>query len=251
MKRLFPIIFILVVGYIIYQKSPFFRDQVDAAKGKWTSWSDEQIKKDPGKFLEQAEAKIKSNLKGLKDSEDKLAKNINELTEKRNKSQATVQKADELAAEFKAAYKQAEAEGAWPITVKGDEYTKDGLVDQVKSIMTEKGTYETILKAQNTNIEKATSALGNLKQKVTELEGELTTIASKKTTLENDKMLAEADEWLAKINKQVEESGSEKLIEGPKAIEDFMKEDEAKAVEEAKEAAKAAAQQETLDFLES
>ncbi|MEZ6005428.1 MAG: hypothetical protein R3F33_14735 [Planctomycetota bacterium] len=124
MKRLLPLIIFAVVAYLILSKSPFFKEKFDQAKEKLTTWSEEQIKKDPTGVPERSREEHQEE-----PSEPQLQQSSIEKIDAELKAhnQKMVDKAEELSTAFKDAYKAAEANGSWPVEVEGASYTKDKL----------------------------------------------------------------------------------------------------------------------------
>ena len=252
-KKLFPLILVLVVGYIIYQRSPFFQSKVDGFTGKMTKWSPEDIKNNPVKFLDHAEKQLKSSLTQLEESKGTIDSTMATLTKDRDDNQSTVDTATRLTGEFKTAYKGAKANDSWPVTVAEASYTEPQLIEQVETLMAQKSSLTSLIGSQDVALGKAKAAQDKLKDKITQLNGELQSLATKRETLNIEKMSADADQWLAKVNEQVASTSdlSNLGTDPVRDLEDFVKVEAAQAKKAAVEAADAEKEAATRAFLDS
>ncbi len=253
MKRLIPLIAVAVVIWIIYQKSPGLQSKANEIKTNWTKWSQEDIQKNPVKFLEAREENLRAVLKELNDNKGKIDKEVAKLQLAHDEHQAKVDTANRLAEEFKVAYKAAQENDSWPVSLAGAEYTRDQLITQVETLMVDKGTHETIVSDRAEQIKRISGSEEKIKAQIAKVESSLQGIVANREKVKADLAIAKSEQWLKEMEEQIN-ANDVTVVEGTdpvRDLEDIAAYEEAKAQEEAEKAAEAAKKQKTIDFLEN
>lgn len=254
MKRLIPLIAVAVVIWIIYQKSPGLRSQANELKNKWTEWSQEDITKDPVGFLEAREKNLSAVLEELNSQKGKIDEEVSKLQSAHDKHKGLVEKADSIASELKVAYKAAKADGSWPITHAGKDYTEAEVVEQVQSLMVEKGTHSAIVEDRAKQIERMAESQAKVQEQITKVTGTLDGIKANREKIKADQAIAKSEQWLKEIEEQINANDATIAAQAEKSVR-TIEEISAYEAEEAEKAAKAAAEaakeQAARDFLDS
>jgi chromosome segregation ATPase len=199
MKKLVPILLVVLVGVLVWRNSPGLRTRAQAAVGDYAGWTEEARRKEPVAFIEYAERQLGEDLAAY-------AETKTELQAARDFNQAELERAQELVAAagtllpaFKQAYRQAEGAAAYPIAVLGKEYSRDALIDQVEQALAEKATQESVIPSYQLVVDKAGAKLQEIDRRIADIKSKLVQLKAQKQVVQVDQLTAESDALLAKV----------------------------------------------------
>ncbi len=144
LKATIAFVLLIVVGLLIW-RSPGCRQRVSDIYERHGGWTEEARRVDPVGFIEYAERALRADLEALTRTRRDLAAARQAISEELEKNRALLDSAEELAQDFRLAYRAAEAEGSWPTTVRGAHYTRQELIEQVRLILTQREDYSAII----------------------------------------------------------------------------------------------------------
>lgn len=246
MKNLIIVALIAVGGYIAWNNIPGLRDKVTQAADNLRSWDAEARKNDPMGFLEHASKQLSADITAFEDAKKGL-----DATKKKAEDTLASFRDDEanaktLASTIKERYVAAEASGEWPVTVLGESYSRDKLMEQVEELLATQDNAAARQTEYLAVLEKIEMKRGELRTRINDSKAALDRLAAQKAMIEVDTLSTEADELLAQVNEVV--TGNSGTVDDPvRSLEDLLKDASKAASAETKTESPSRA----LDFLNS
>ncbi len=215
---------IVAVVALLYFVSPGLRAKVNTKLDNVTKWTDEAIKKDPIGYYNHVENRLTTDQEKLNETLKNLRIAVGDLSKRQADKRKSLEKGKEYETEFVDVL--INADGKFPVTVRGKEYSEAQLRAQGDLIVAQNNG----LTASITAIE---SALVGANKKIQELivnkektDTELSMLKTKKEVFTADKLTSEGLDLVARIDEILQ--GNERLIEGNpvRSIEELIKEEE-------------------------
>lgn len=223
-KRLLILLLVVVVALVAWRKLPGLRHRATTALDEFGGWTEDARRADPVGFIEFAEKRLGEDLAAFQKAQTDLAQAKVAAEEELARSQDRFAAANLFAEEFRTAFQGAEAAGSFPVTVRGSQYTRADLVDQVSLLLLERDNYAEI-------IDGFERVLGNVEVKTRELvtriqttRATLTKLKPQKEIARIDKLTGDADKLLADVDELLGENANAlgDLRTPVRTVEDLM-----------------------------
>jgi len=214
---------VVLLGWLAWTKLPGLRTKVSGKVDEYGGWTEEARRDDPVGFLTYAEEKLAADIEAFRQSRETLAATRTNAEAEKARNEGLLAAADELAGQFRAAFQGAEAAGAWPVEVKGASYTRDKLVDQVESILSERATYAKVVGIYGDVIVSAEEQRKELRDRIQSSEATLVELRAQKELVRVDKLTAEADKLLAQVDALI--NGNQQTLvalDEPRSVEALL-----------------------------
>ena len=200
LRTIVAVIVVGVLGVLAWRFLPGCRQKAINIYQKHGGWTAEARRSDPVGFLEYAEDKLTKDLEALTESRQALGRAKEAIALEKAKTEGLFASAQSLAQAFRTAYKQAEAQNAWPVTVSDAKYSREQLLGQVKLILAQKKNYENTLG----EFDRATAAIKeksqNLVSQINSTKATLALLPAKKELARVSKLTEDVDDLLGQIN---------------------------------------------------
>ena len=134
-RGLVVVILVVVCGALLWQFAPGCRQRAVDVYEKYGGWTEEARRADPVGFIEYAERKLQGDLADMQQTTRDLAAARERLGQAAEQTRASLEAASGLAEAFRNAYRQAEADSAYPVRMEGRQYEREQLVEQVRLIL--------------------------------------------------------------------------------------------------------------------
>jgi hypothetical protein len=156
-----------------------------------------------------------------------------------------IESAEDLAAQFRAAYRRAEAGDGYPVSVAGGEYGEDDLFQQVRLILLQRASYGEIIADLQAAAEGLSEKQQQLIGQVSATKAALSALPAKKEIARVEELTGRTRELFGQVNELIGQN-EEVLAESPvRTVEELLRQGEA-APEEA-----AGAEADARAFLEA
>lgn len=159
---------LVIVGLgVWYFTSDVFRTKVDSGFTQATTWTPENIAKDPVNYLNYVEAETTKAQQSLKASRIAVAQNRAKLESMKGEADAKIKTGEKAVKELIDVYKKAEADKAFPVTWRGTSLEKEKVMQQTV-------TFDKQVKIQKNLLSKVEGGLKKLdaqESKIAEAEG--------------------------------------------------------------------------------
>ena len=200
----------IAVAFWAWKRLPGVRTKVETAVEEYGGWTPEAREADPVGFIEYAQERLASDLENFEDGIESLeevrAKSEERLRENRELAAA----AESLAGSFREAYRWAETDG-YPVQVSGQEYDREQLLDQVRLLLAQLESYQSIVVDYEGVLVAVKERHADLSVRVPNTRAMLETLEAKKElallreqTAATDKLLVELDEVLGRNRETLE-----------------------------------------------
>ena len=174
------IVLVLIVGGIWYFVSDPFHQKVKDAFKENTTWTADQIRKDPAGYLSHAIDQADATKGKLETAQFALTKQKIEISNKLEKKSTEKSQCETLLQELKDTYNKAKAKNDWPATVRHLNFENE---NELKRKIVECDHY---LDNAGKLVDTYTKARGTVADRLDEIEGQLTKVESLKTKLATD-----------------------------------------------------------------
>ncbi|MCB9915331.1 MAG: hypothetical protein H6828_09300 [Planctomycetes bacterium] len=224
MKYLLIAVAVLLVGWLAWTRLPGLRTQVSTKLDEVGGWTEEARRADPVGFLTFAEEKLQRDLETFRTSREALAETKTSAEAEGQRNAGLLRVADELAAEFRAAFQAAEASGAWPTSLRGASYTREQLVEQVDSVLRERVTYARVTDIYAEVVASADEQRKKLRDRIQSTEAALVELKAKKELVRVDALTAETDALLGQVEALL--TGNQSALgalDEPRSVEELLK----------------------------
>ena len=214
---------VVVLAIVVWRLMPGVRQRARSAYDEYGGWTEEARKEDPVGFIEYAEGKLSGDLASFIESRQRLADAKVRIEAGLADNTLLLAAAEKLGGDFRQAYRQAAAAGAYPVELAGKAYTREEVIEQVRLILMQKGNYEEII----AGYEKAT---GDVKKKEQQLavqinstKAALATLPAKKEIARINELTASTEDLLRKVGAVLEENET-LLAEAPvRTVEELIR----------------------------
>jgi len=200
----------VAVAVWAWKRLPGVRTKVESAVEEYGGWTPEARQADPVGFIEYAQGRLQTDLTSFEDG-------LRSLEDVRNKSETRlrdnrelVATSDSLARSFRDAYRWGETDG-YPVQVSGQAYDREQLVDQVRLILAQLSSYETIVVDYEEVLLAVKERHADLSVRIPYTRAMLETLDAKKElallreqTAATDKLLMELEEVLGENKKTLD-----------------------------------------------
>jgi len=206
---------LVVGGGIWYFTSDVFKTKFDSNFNQMTTWTPENIAKDPQNYLNYVEAETTKALESLKASKIAVAQNRSKLESMRSDAKNAITVGEKAMAELLAQYKSAESNNAFPVSWNNQSLDKDRVKLQVVSLNKQVSTQKILLakvegglKSLDAQVGKIDEADANAKSQLAEIRTnrELLKVQSLTTDLK-DKLVSMQSAVAATVGAASENSG--------------------------------------------
>jgi len=194
------LVVLVVIAVAAWQWLPGLRSKARDVYRKHGGWTEEARRDDPVGFLEYAEQKLAKDLAALNRSRSDLAQATQRIAGEQTKTEGLLASAVTLAESFRTAYKGAAAAKAWPVEVSGASYSKEQLVQQVRLILMQKGSYTQIIAEFKKAADAAKKKSEQLVGQVNRTKATLAMLPAKKEIARVNKLTEGIDDVLAQVN---------------------------------------------------
>lgn len=252
MKKIIPplVIFIIIVT-LAREHIPGLTNKVKKAATKYTGWTEEARKDDPTGYIDYAQKELAANIEKFKAAQSKLVAAKAQATEKhkdyQTKNLAAIQLSEDARKKFQEA-EAAEGGNGYPVQLLGQSYSRDQLVDQVKTILAERDLYSSMQDQFGEVIASLDTEAGKLSERIKTTEFHMTKLQAQREIVEIKQMTAEVDGVLAKVDEILGENHEAiEVIDQPvRSVDELLKE----AATAQKPAEADAKKQNALEFLQ-
>ncbi len=213
-KLVVAIVVVIVVGVLAWRFMPGLRQKAVDVYRQHGGWTEEARRADPVGFIEYAERELKGDLADLKATRTRLSEARDDLAAELQKHRSLLEKAEELAATFREAYRRAEAGGGYPVSVSGQDYAKGELIEQVRLILLQRRNYSEIIDDMVAAAEKAASKQQQLVTQVTATKAALSALPAKKEIARVNELTGRTRQLFQQANEAISQN-QEVLAESP------------------------------------
>jgi hypothetical protein len=214
---------VIVVVVLLWHFLPGGRQRVRDAYRQHGGWTEEARKDDPVGFIEHAEKKLGEHLAGLKETRRRLAEAEGTIGTKLEEQRGLLEASEQLAGSFRDAYRRAEADQSYPVTVAGKEYTRDTLIEQVRLILLQRKNYAEIIEDFEQTAVVVKEKQQQLVTHISDTEAALATLPAKKEIARIGELTGSSEELLAQVNELIGRNESI-LGESPvRTVEDLIR----------------------------
>ena len=199
--RTFALVVVLGVGSAAaWAFSPGLRTQMAALWDSQTGWTEAARQADPAGFASHAEAKLKQDLAEMERTRRELAAEVGQLSKTAREQSALAEQARRLAEEFRDVYQTAQADGRFPVEVRGAAYTEAQVHSQVSMLLAEAEGYEASLADLESVRTTAEAKIEELAVRVNRTEAQLASLATKRELLRARQLTAAGEQLLAQVD---------------------------------------------------
>jgi hypothetical protein len=193
---------------LVWRSSPGCRQRAADVYGKYGGWTEEARRADPIGFIEYAEGKLAEDLEALNQSRRSLADAEQTIELELADTRVLQQAADELAAQCRQAYQEAEASAAYPVEVAGKSYTRADLLEQVELILLQKRNYQQIVEGFEQAAADVAVRQPQLVAQINSIRAALKTLPSKKEIARINQLTGQTEELLGQVNDLIDQNAA-------------------------------------------
>jgi phage shock protein A len=221
------LVIIAAVGLLIWRFVPGLRQKATDAYRRYGGWTEEARRADPVGFIEYAEKELKDDLQSLEDTRLRMAEAAETVASELERARVLLDSAGELAEQFRQAYRQAEAQGGYPVEVAGAEYTRDELIEQVRLVLLQQASYEAII----ADFEAATGTVADKQQQlvtqITATKAALSSLPAKKEIARLNELTGRTEELFQKVDEVIGQNETVLAASPVRTVEELIQEREA------------------------
>lgn len=198
----------VVAVAVLYFTSDVQRTKIRAAADQYAHWTPENIARDPENYLNFCEQEAEKALMDLKASEISIAQNNGKLSAMATEASGKISLGERALSQIKEAFRNAEANNAWPITWEGAQRDSDFVKRQIVSL-------DRQVESQKTLKSKIENGLKNLSVQATRIQegraqaqAQLAEIKTSREILKVQKITDELTDRLASIGAVIRSSSA-------------------------------------------
>lgn len=191
---------IVVVGIAAYFLMPGFRTKVDSTYDKHFGWNAEARRKDPVGFMEYSITRLGENIAKFEQARGDLRVAQAKLEDMKRDNSGKLAFAEKQLVEFKTAYKGATGDKGWPVSVAGRAYTEGELKSQVTMLLSQKGSFEKVVKQIEASLQTAEKKSHELVNRIGESKSKLSILETQKELVKVGQVTAESEKILSEVN---------------------------------------------------
>ena len=229
-SRIVVLIVVIVVGAgLVWRFAPGCRQQAREAFSKYGGWTEKARQADPVGFIDYAEGKLSADLDAFTQVRYDLSEAYKRLSDELDRNRALLAKAEELAGQFREAYKGAEAGGKWPVHVADRDYGRDDLLEQVRLLLMQRDNYKQTIAELQTAAQAAKEKQQQLVVQINNTSAALESLPAKREIARVNQLTASTEELMAQVNDLLEKN-TEVLSASPvRTVEQIVTEQKAPA----------------------
>lgn len=201
-----------VIGGILYATGPGFRTSVNQHVHDWIGWTEAARQADPIGFTNHVEQCVQRDLETMHTTRGELQEQVTTLNREVRKHQALVEHADRLADDFRDAYRNAVANGGFPVTVREAAYTEPQVESQVSLLLAEADGYHASLERLEKVRQSAEQKLEALAVRINTTEAQLAMLPTQRELLRARVLSDEGEQLVAHVDQLLE--GNNRVIQG-------------------------------------
>ncbi len=199
--RTFALLVVLgVAGAAVWTFSPGLRTQMTALWDSHTGWTEAARQADPAGFAAHAEAKLQQDLAKMDATRRQFTAEVGRLSKTAREQSALAEQARRLAEQFRDVYQTAQADGRFPVEVRGAAYTQSQVRSQVSMLLAEAEGYEAALDDLESVRATAEAKIEELAVRINRIEAQLASLATKRELLRARQLTAAGEELLAQVD---------------------------------------------------
>jgi DNA repair exonuclease SbcCD ATPase subunit len=199
--RTFALVVLMGVGSAAaWAFSPGLRTQIAALWDSHMGWTEAARQADPAGFASHAEAKLQQDLTKMDATRRELTAEVGRLSKTAREQSALAEQARRLAEQFRDVYQTAQADGRFPVEVRGAAYTESQVHSQVSMLLAEAEGYEASLADLEAVRTTAEAKIEELAVRINRTEAQLASLATKRELLRARQLTAAGEELLAQVD---------------------------------------------------
>jgi phage shock protein A len=191
---------IVVLGIAAYLLFPGIKAKVDKSYDKHFGWNAEARRKDPVGFMEYSIGKLGENIGKFEQARGDLRVAQLKLEDMKRDNSSKLAFADKQLVEFKDAYKAATGGKGWPVAMAGRNYTEGELKSQVTMLLSQRGSFEKVVKQIDVSISAADKKSLELVNRISESKSKLSILETQKELVKVGQVTAESEKILSEVN---------------------------------------------------
>jgi phage shock protein A len=191
---------IVVVGIVAYFLFPGLKEKVDSTYDKHLGWNAEARRKDPVGFMEYSIKKLGENVAKFEQARGDLRVAMAKLEDMKRDNSGKLAFAEKQLVEFKTAYKTASGGTGWPVSVAGRSYSEGELKSQVTMLLSQKGSFEKVVKQIDSSMATADKKSLELVNRISESKSKLSILQTQKELVKVGQVTAESEKILSEVN---------------------------------------------------
>lgn len=200
------IVAVVVVGGLVWHFAPGFRQQAREAARKYGGWTQKARRADPVGFIDYAEGELTADLDAFTRARARLSDAVKKLGDELTRNQALLAKAEELAGQFREAYKGAEADGRWPVHVADRDYGRDDLMEQVRLLLMQRDNYRQTIAELQSATQAAKDKQQQLVVQINNTSAALAALPAKREIARVNQLTASTEELMTQVNDLLEKN---------------------------------------------
>lgn len=223
---------VAVVGLVIWAVftfSPALREKTEDVYRKYGGWTEQARQADPVGFIDHAMDRLARDIEAMEASRVRLAEVATNLETRLAETTALRAQADELAQEFRAAYREAEAGAGFPVTISGQAYDRQSLRDQVELILTQRRQYAGLIEELSAAQALVAKRQRQLALQIPETQAALEMLPAKREVARVDELTGGAMQLLDEVNGVL--NTNQQVLEGSpvRTVEELVRSRQAEA----------------------
>jgi hypothetical protein len=200
------IVLVAVCGLLVWHYMPGCRQVATDAYRKYGGWTEDARRDDPVGFIEYAQERLEENLTAFASAQANLAGARQTIADELARMETNLAAADELAVQFRDAYRGAEEGDGYPVTVAGRDYERQELINQVGVILRQKADYEGLIDDLGEERRQVEEKDGELAVQITDTKAALATLPSKKEIARINELTGDTQDLLEQVNALIGEN---------------------------------------------
>ena len=191
---------VVVALIVAWQIVPGLRTRARDAYGKVGGWSDKAREADPLGFMEYAEGRLEKHLASLKIGRVRIREGQTRIEDETKRNRDLLGKSKDLAVAFRASFKAAEADSAFPVAVAGSAYSRNELIEQVRLVLMQRDNYTKAISDLVAAGKATVGADAKLLRQLTDTQAALAALPAKKEIVRVNQLAGQVQELLVQID---------------------------------------------------
>jgi len=221
-KWVVGLLVVVVAAVLAWRLLPGLRVHVKDAYRKHGGWTEKARLDDPLGFLDYAEGRLEKHLSELQRGRVNIKEGIQRIDAEGERNRTLLAKSQELAAEFRQAFRSAEAGGSYPVSAAGSDYSRTELIEQVRLVLLQRDNYEDAIASLLKAGKAAEEADGKLLRQVTDTQAALAALPAKKEIVRVNQLAENVQELVAQIDALIYENDAVLEDQPVRTVEEIM-----------------------------
>lgn len=229
LRRLLVVIVIVgFCGVAAWKLAPGFRHRAVGVYENYGGWTEEARNAEPVEFIDYAEGKLQGHLADMQQTTRDLATARERIRQATEKTRASLEAAGGMAASFRTAYRQAEADSSYPARLEGRDYDRAQLLEQVRLILLQRADGKDALAQLEQTAEKAAQKETDLLAQASRVKAALEMLPAQREIARAHELTGETEKTWAEVNDLI--GRNEKLLTGSpvRTVDELLRDREAK-----------------------